>query len=175
MAPLLSACARVALTLLGVSLLAFAVIHAMPADPATIVLVQRNVPVTPETIAALHAQWGLDRPVAAQYVHWLGRFVAGDWGISFQTDAPIVREFAARLPTSLTIGLGGIAVGLAAAVPLGYAAAVRPGRPGRSVEPPAERFFPVISGVLAWLPADLGPGRRAAGGSARSPAAPSSS
>ena len=127
MAPLLRACARVALTLLGVSLLAFAVIHAMPADPATIVLVQRNIAVTPETIAALHAQWGLDRPVAAQYVHWLGRFLAGDWGISFQTDAPIVREFAARLPTSLTIGLGGIALGLAAAVPLGYAAAVRPG------------------------------------------------
>ena len=117
---------RALLTLLGVSLLAFAVIHAMPADPATIVLVQRSVPVTPEAIAALHAQWGLDRSLPAQYLHWLGRFGAGDWGVSFRTGAPILGEFAARLPTSLTIGLGGIGLGLAVGVPLGYAAALRP-------------------------------------------------
>lgn len=118
---------RSLLMLLGVSVFAFAVIHAMPADPVLITLVEMNIPVTPENEAVLRAEWGLDRPMIEQYGAWLWRFLGGDWGRSFRTDLPILAEFLERLPYSATIGLGGLGVAAILAVPLGFAAACRPG------------------------------------------------
>ena len=110
----------------AVSLLAFVVLHAMPGDPVVITLIADNVPVTPATVAALKHRWGLDRPLVAQYAAWLGRFTAGDWGLSFRTARPIREELLGRLPTSLMLGLGGLALALGSGVILGFLAARRP-------------------------------------------------
>ncbi len=118
---------RTWVALIAVSLLAFAVVHAMPADPVELLLLEQNIPRTAAAIAALEAQWGLDRPLPEQYLHWLGRFITGDWGTSFYSGRPILHEFAVRLPVSLAIGLGGILGGLVLGTLLGYAAAARPG------------------------------------------------
>jgi peptide/nickel transport system permease protein len=109
------------------SVLAFLVLKAMPADPVLLVLIDRNVPPTPEAVAELRAAWGLDRSLAGQYAAWLGRFLTGDWGVSFRTDRPVLTEFAERLPLSLAIGFGGLALAAVTAVGLGLAAAERPG------------------------------------------------
>jgi ABC-type dipeptide/oligopeptide/nickel transport system permease component len=108
------------------SLAAFAVIRLMPADPAVITLLAFHQPVSDEAVAALRAGWGLDRPLVEQYLRWLGDFVAGDWRRSFRTGEPIRVEMLQRLPVSLAIGLGGLVVALAAALPLAEAAARRP-------------------------------------------------
>ena len=117
---------RTAGMLCAVSILAFLVLHAMPGDPVAITLIADNVPVTPATVAALKHRWGLDRPLVAQYADWLGRFTAGDWGRSFRTARPIRAELLGRLPTSLTLGLGGLALALGGGVVLGFLAARRP-------------------------------------------------
>jgi peptide/nickel transport system permease protein len=118
---------RLAVMLVGTSVLAFAVIRAMPGDPAEIALAAWNVAATPETVEALHRQWGLDQGLVAQYFAWLGRFVAGDWGQSFRTGQPILVEFVRRFPVSAVLGFGGLAIAAALAVPLGFLSARRPG------------------------------------------------
>ena len=118
---------RTAVSLLAVSALAFLVVASMPADPVMIAIRAWNLPPDPATVAGLRAAWGLDLPLPERYLHWLSGFVAGDWGRSFRTGEPVLAEIAARLPLSLTMGLGGLVLAIALAVPLGFAAAARPG------------------------------------------------
>lgn len=109
------------------SVLAFLVVTAMPADPVRIAIYAWNLPLNDDTVAALRSQWNLDRPLIDQYIRWLGGFVRGEWGTSFRTGYPVFAEFAARLPLTLAIGIGGLAIGVVVAIPLGFAAALRPG------------------------------------------------
>jgi peptide/nickel transport system permease protein len=118
---------RAAASLLAVSALAFLVVAFMPADPVEIAIRAWNLAPDPATIAALRAEWGLDLPLYERYLHWLAGFVSGDWGRSFRTGEPVFSEFMQRLPLSLGLGLSGLALAVVLAVPLGFAAALRPG------------------------------------------------
>lgn len=118
--------ARAVLLMWFATLAAFAIVRAMPADPAVLALMAFGLPTDAQTLAALRAQWGLDRPLPVQYFVWLGDFVTGDWRRSFRTGEPILAEFAARLPTSLAIGFGGLALALAFVRPMAVGAARRP-------------------------------------------------
>lgn len=156
MRSLVQECARAALLLWLASLAAFAVIHGMPADPAEIFLVQMNRPVTPEAVARLHAEWGLDAPLFVQYVDWAGRFVIGDWGLSFRTAQPVLDEFLRRLPVSFLIGTGGLALAALLAIPLGHHAALRPhgiaDRASRALAILAQAVPAFWSGlILLWI------------------------
>lgn len=113
--------------LVALSFASFTLIALMPADPVEIAIRAWNLPATEETVAALRADWGLDRPLLARYLHWLADFVTGDWGRSFRTGEPVFAEFRARLPVSLVLGLSGLLLAIALAVPLGFFAAARPG------------------------------------------------
>jgi peptide/nickel transport system permease protein len=117
---------RAAASLLAVSALAFLVVAFMPSDPVMIAIRAWNLPLDQASIDALRAEWGIDRPLVERYARWLTGFVAGDWGRSFRTGEPVLDEFVARLPVSLGIGLSGLALAALMAVPLGFAAAVRP-------------------------------------------------
>jgi peptide/nickel transport system permease protein len=117
---------RAAIHLLAASALAFFIVRAMPGDPAALLLLAQGQAADPATVAALHAQWGLDRSLPGQYAAWLGDFLAGDWRTSFRTGRPIFEEFAARLPVTLTVGFGAFALALGIAGPLAEAAAARP-------------------------------------------------
>ncbi len=121
-----AAALRTATMLVGTSLLAFAVIRAMPGDPVEMALAAWNVAATPDTVAALRRQWGLDQGLVGQYLSWLGRFAAGDWGKSFRTGQPILHEFLWRFPVSATLGIGSLVLAAILAVPLGFFAALRP-------------------------------------------------
>jgi len=111
------------------SILAFALLRAMPADPADVALAGWGQPLTAEARDALHARWGIDRPLMEQYLRWTASFVIGDWGLSFRTERPIFDEFVQRLPVSFAIGMGGLLLASILAVPLGFASAARPGGP----------------------------------------------
>lgn len=113
--------------LLAVSFVAFAIITLMPADPVAIAIRNWNLPATDETVAALRHGWGLDRPLPVRYVQWLSGFVQGDWGRSFRTGEPVRLEFMKRLPLSLFLGLSSLCLAIALALPLGFAAALKPG------------------------------------------------
>lgn len=117
---------RAGISLLAISAIAFAIIAAMPSDPVMIAIRAWNLPATEETIAAMRAEWGLDLPGPVRYLHWLANFLAGDWGRSFRTGDPILQEFVRRLPLSLTLGLSGLLLATALAIPLGFAAALNP-------------------------------------------------
>lgn len=140
---------RSAASLLAVSALAFLVVALMPSDPVVIALRAWNLPVDEATVAALRAEWGLDRPLPARYAIWLSDFVSGDWGRSFRTGEPVLDEFALRLPLSLAIGLGGLGIAVTAAVPLGFAAAARPG----GIADQASRLLAIIVQAVPafWL------------------------
>jgi ABC-type dipeptide/oligopeptide/nickel transport system permease component len=145
----MAAASRILTMLLATSVLAFATLRAMPGDPVEIALVAWNVAATPEAVAGLRRQWGLDQDLAGQYLSWLGRFLGGDWGVSFRTGRPIRDEILERLPVSAALGFGSLTLACLIAVPLGFLSARRPGGLADSVA----RAINVLSQSLPsfWL------------------------
>ncbi len=78
-------------------------------------------------IEIIRRNYGLDRPLAVQFVDWAGRAIQGDLGRSFLYHAPVWGLIRDRLPVTLTLGLAGLAIALATALPLGILAASREG------------------------------------------------
>jgi peptide/nickel transport system permease protein len=105
------------LTLLAVSVIIFAAIELMPGDLARQVLGQGA---TEETVAALRAQLGLDRPAPVRYLEWLGGAVQGEFGTSLSNRRPVIATLGPRLAN--TVWLAGFAA--AVAVPLAIALGV---------------------------------------------------
>jgi len=113
------------LVLLGVSILTFAIIPLLPGSPARVML---GVQATPDAIAALERQMGLDRPLPLQYASWMAGIVTRfDFGQSLISRAPITGEVKRRLPATLILAFAALTVGLLIALPAGMFAALRPG------------------------------------------------
>jgi len=102
----------------------FMLIHLSPGDPALIMLGEDR---SPQAIAQIHHELGLDEPLYVQYGIWLGRIVHGDWGRSVTTHEPVERAITERLPATLELGLVALVWSLLVAIPLGTIAAVRRG------------------------------------------------
>lgn len=82
---------------------------------------------TAQDIQAIRAAYGLDRPIAVQFVDWLGAVARGDLGRSYLYNASVAELIADRLPVTLILGLAGLAVALCLALPLGMLAALQEG------------------------------------------------
>ncbi|MEU8356701.1 ABC transporter permease [Nonomuraea sp. NPDC048882] len=100
----------------------FAFMAVLPGDPAEIAL---GVNATPDAVAELRKQFGTDRPAVAQFLDWAGGLLQGDFGTSYVTSSPIGPQIGERLGVTLVLVLGGMAVAVVLAVPLGTFAAVR--------------------------------------------------
>jgi peptide/nickel transport system permease protein len=111
-------------TLLGVLTLVFSFLHLVPGDPVDVMLGESAAPAD---AAALRHQLGLDLPLPAQYVGFLERALRGDLGESMLFHAPVTDVIAARYPATLELALAALLLALGVALPLGIAAAVRPG------------------------------------------------
>jgi peptide/nickel transport system permease protein len=109
-------------TLLGVSIIVFALVRLLPGD-AVAMLLQDYAQGADG--AALRAQLGLDRPAYVQYVEWLGAVLHGDLGTSLRSKTAIGAELATRIPVTLELGLLALLVGLLVAIPVGVLSAVR--------------------------------------------------
>jgi peptide/nickel transport system permease protein len=110
--------------LLAVSLLTFLIASLLPGDLAYVVLGDQA---TPEKVAALRHDMGLDQPIWWRYLSWLGHVLQGDFGRSFRTGQTVLQAVAERLPVSIELMLFAEIIGLAIGVPLAIACAVRAG------------------------------------------------
>ena len=117
---------RFALSWLAVVAAAFLLLRVMPGDPVEVFLAHVNIRSGPEIVADYRAQWGLDGPLVAQFWRWLIGFLTLDWGVSFETGRPVAADFAARLPHSAAIGVGGMTLAVVGGFALGFWAAHRP-------------------------------------------------
>lgn len=99
-----------------VCFLTFLVIHLVPGDPARVLLGEEA---TPETVAALRQQLGLDKPLLAQFGLWFWQLVHGNLGQSIQLQQPVLTAFAQRLPITAELGISALVFSLALAFPLG--------------------------------------------------------
>ncbi len=125
--------AEAAVTLFLASILVFAMVAALPGDPALVILGDRA---TPDQLQALRAYLGLDQPVAIQYLRWVGRLVRGDLGHSLINGLPVAGFIARALPRTLELSLWAFAVVLLIALPAGIFAATHPRSP--------------LTGALRW-------------------------
>jgi peptide/nickel transport system permease protein len=110
---------------LGVSLITFAISHLVPGDPARLVAGDRA---TPEIVAAVRADLGLDRPLPQQYLHYMGQLLQGDLGTSIRTRRPVVQDIAAFFPATLELALVALFLATLFGVPLGVLSAVHRNR-----------------------------------------------
>jgi peptide/nickel transport system permease protein len=109
-----------AVTLLVVSLLIFLVMDLLPGDPAAIML---GTSASPETLAALQKELGLDQPLPVRYLAWLAGVFQGDLGQSYTYGVPVAGLIAERLAVTLPLALMAILISIAIAIPLGVQAA----------------------------------------------------
>lgn len=114
------------LTLLAASLIVFTVMEVLPGDPAAVML---GVGAQADTLAALRAELGLDRPVAERYLRWLGGLLTGDLGRSYTYGVPVTELLAERLVVSLPLALLALLLAATLGIPVGVIAAARRGRP----------------------------------------------
>lgn len=110
--------------LLGVSVLVFLMIHLIPGDPVQIML-QGSPTVTPEQIAEVRHELGLDLPLPVQYGQYLSRALQGDLGRSMQTRRPVMKEIAVQLPHTVELTVWAMLTACAIGVVSGTVAAVR--------------------------------------------------
>jgi len=150
------------ITLLLFSVVLFGLARAT-GDPLTLVL---PMVATEEDFANARRYLGLDRPLYAQYLTFVGRAATGDFGTSIRSRRPVVELLRERLPNSLALAAFSMTVSLLVAFPLGVLAAVRRGTAldsGAKVLATLGQSLPtfwvgivlieVVAGRLQWLPA----------------------
>lgn len=109
--------------LLAVATVTFFALELTPGDPAVLIMGQD---VTPEGLAELRRQLGLDRPLLVQYARYLGGIARGDLGRSFRTRTPVTEDLARTFPVTLTLAVGSIVVASVVGVGAGTISAARP-------------------------------------------------
>ena len=116
--------AQTALILLGVSVITFALLYLLPADPVR-QIAGRSA--TPETVENIRRQLGLDQPFIVQYWRYLSGLLQGDLGRSYLQRSEVSTLIAARLPASLLLMAGAIGCELLIGLTMGLIAAVKRG------------------------------------------------
>ncbi len=114
-------------TLLVASAAIFIVLEVLPGDPALLIL---GIEAQDDTLAALRAQMGLDRPPLERYLAWIAGMAVGQTGVSHTYAVPVAELIAARLEVTIPLALLAFAASSLLAVPLGMFAATRRNRPG---------------------------------------------
>src|SRR5438128_1229302 len=110
------------LTLLAVSALVFVATQALPGDPARAIL---GRDATPEHLAAVHKQLGLDRPLASQYLHWLGGVLRGDLGKSIISQQSVTSRLGDHALNSLILVFFAAVISIPLSILLGSWTALR--------------------------------------------------
>jgi peptide/nickel transport system permease protein len=112
-------------TLLGASIIVFAMVHLAPGDPLSAVM---PVDASQADIEAARRTYGFDQPLPLQYLRWLGRVVQGDLGKSIATRRPVLQDVSAALKNSLVLALSASLLSFGIGIALGLFAAFCQGR-----------------------------------------------
>src|SRR5215469_1249653 len=103
-----------------VCFMTFMTIHLVPGDPERVLL---GEDATPQTVAALDTQLGLDKPLPTQFALWLWQAMHGNLGQSIQLQQPVLDAIIQRLPVTAELGICALLFSLILAIPLGIYAA----------------------------------------------------
>ncbi len=126
-------------TAIGVTIITFFMVHLIPGDPAVTVLGEHA---TPQAVALLHHEWGLDKPLAEQYWLFIDRLLHGNLGESLYYTVPVWGLITGRLPATLWLLCYAAVIAIVISVPLSVLAASRkdahprPRRAGRAAARP---------------------------------------
>ncbi|MBX3070609.1 MAG: ABC transporter permease [Thermomicrobiales bacterium] len=110
--------------LFGVSLLVFALIHAIPGDITNFVI-GTDTRISEEQRELVKKSYGLDQPLPVQYAKWMGHVLQGDLGTSFRTRRDIWDELSLRLPVTAQLAVMAAAFAILLAIPIGVLAAIK--------------------------------------------------
>jgi peptide/nickel transport system permease protein len=111
--------------LLGVTIVAFVMIHLIPGNPAQAMLFGSNP--TPAQIHNLEVRLGLDQPLAVQYLKYMGGLLHGNLGTSFVTGRSVSSEILSRAPNTFVLSGAAMFVAIVVGIPLGIVGGARPG------------------------------------------------
>ncbi|MEY2909547.1 MAG: hypothetical protein RLZZ602_2070 [Pseudomonadota bacterium] len=112
-------------TVFGILVITFLLTRALPGDPAAFFA---GPAATPDSIAEIRSQLGLDKPLPIQFAKYLGDLTDGNLGQSISTGQPVLSELARRLPASLELTLFALVISVSVALPLGVLAALHQDR-----------------------------------------------
>lgn len=136
------------LTLLVASVVVFALLAILPGDVARTML---GVQATPQAVAALRRELGLDRPLPVRYLEWVGGLLRGDLGTSYVTHQPIGGEVFDHLQVSLILIISGMIIAVCVALPVGVFAAHWQGRIAGAALSALSQLAVAVPGFLAGL------------------------
>lgn len=109
--------------LFGASLLVFIALRLAPGDPATALAGEQA---TPELVAQIRKDMGLDQPLPVQYVIYVAKLLQGDWGKSTKTNSPVLDEILRRLPNTITLAVSSLTLAALVGILLGVLASIKP-------------------------------------------------
>ena len=109
--------------ILGITVVAFLIANAVPADPINANLPQ-NALNNEKLVAAFREKWGFDKPLHIQYFTYLGNLLKGDMGVSIKTKKPVLADILQFLPATIELATSSIIVGLFLGVGFGIVSAV---------------------------------------------------
>lgn len=112
--------------LLLLSFFVFLLTYLVPGSPAAAIL---GVAATPDAIARLEQQLGLDRPFFERLGEYYAGVFQGDFGTSYLSGRPVLDLFAERLPATLSLMLGGLIIAIVVGIGLGILGGTKPGSP----------------------------------------------
>jgi len=113
-------------TLLGVAVLVFIMMRALPGDQITATLGTEAAALTPAQRESLEAYYGLDQPLVIQFFTWLGNVLTGNLGVSTRTGQSVLEMTAAALPVTIELAIISTALGILIGVPLAILSASKP-------------------------------------------------
>jgi ABC-type dipeptide/oligopeptide/nickel transport system permease component len=112
---------QLVIVLIGVTIITFVIMFTIPGDPAQ-QLAGKNA--TPERIATIRAQLGLDQPVYVQYYKFVGRLLRGDLGESYQLQKPVLQMIKENAPNTIQLAVAAVLIEMLG-IPLGIYSALR--------------------------------------------------
>jgi peptide/nickel transport system permease protein len=110
--------------LLGILAVVFLLIRLIPGDAVQLFL-GTQVEMTPAQMEELRRFFGINKPIHAQFIDYLGRILRGDFGVSLRTSRPVLPDIMQRLPLSFQLATLALVIATAIAIPLGIASAVK--------------------------------------------------
>jgi peptide/nickel transport system permease protein len=124
--PLARRLAGAVLTLVGVSILVFVVLHVIPGNQITASLGTETGILTPEQLRALEHYYGIDRSLPAQYFSWLGSILTGNLGYSLTSGQSVASLTASALPVTFELAVLATLIGSVSGILFGLLAASKP-------------------------------------------------
>jgi len=115
------------LIIVVVSIITFVLLRVLPGQDPAILMAGQNA--TPENVEAIHAELGLDRPIAVQYFNWMGDVLRGDLGTTYQGKQDILSEVKRRFPASAELVVLSLAMSAVIGVSFGVLSAVKRNTP----------------------------------------------